>query len=119
MEYNTQNRWDYGLCPSSRKSEYLENTTFRKLDMLPFSGERRETPTLLVPLDRANLSHCDATEVSPSSHLKPETSNFRKVVFSSYLEFRTMNRVQNSSDSEFHTAVWQFRCLVTCIHTKG
>jgi hypothetical protein len=37
--------------------QILENTTFRKLDLVPSSGERRETPTLLVSLDRANLKH--------------------------------------------------------------
>jgi hypothetical protein len=33
----------------------LENTTFQKLDLFPSSGEGRETPTLLGPLERANL----------------------------------------------------------------
>jgi hypothetical protein len=28
---------------------------FRKLDLFPSSGEERETPTLLAPLERANL----------------------------------------------------------------
>jgi hypothetical protein len=35
----------------------LKNTTFRKLDLFPPSGERRETPTLLGPSERANLNH--------------------------------------------------------------
>jgi hypothetical protein len=34
-----------------------ENTTFRELDLLPFSGEGRETPTLLGRLERGNLNH--------------------------------------------------------------
>jgi hypothetical protein len=62
-----QNRWVYGLCLSSG------NTTFRKLDLLPSSGEARETPTLLDPLERANLNHWTRTE----------TDHFRNVVFSS------------------------------------
>jgi hypothetical protein len=33
MVYNTQNYCVFGLCPS------LENTTFRKLDLFPSSGE--------------------------------------------------------------------------------
>jgi hypothetical protein len=33
------------------------NTAFRKLDLFPSSGEGRETPTLLGPLERANLKH--------------------------------------------------------------
>jgi hypothetical protein len=41
-----------------RKSKILDNTTFRKLDLLPSSGEGGgETPTVLGPLDRANLNH--------------------------------------------------------------
>jgi hypothetical protein len=36
MVYNTQNYWVFGLFPSSGT---LENTTFRKLDLFPSSGE--------------------------------------------------------------------------------
>jgi hypothetical protein len=36
MVYSTQNYWVFGLFPSSG---ILENTTFRKLDLFPFSGE--------------------------------------------------------------------------------
>jgi hypothetical protein len=36
MVYNTQNYWVFGLIPSSG---ILENTTFRKLDLYPSSGE--------------------------------------------------------------------------------
>jgi hypothetical protein len=36
MVYNTQNYWVLGLFPSSG---ILENTTFRKLDLFPSSGE--------------------------------------------------------------------------------
>jgi hypothetical protein len=36
------------------KYEILENTTFRKLDLLPSSGEGRETPTLLGPAVEVN-----------------------------------------------------------------
>jgi hypothetical protein len=45
--------WVFGLCPSSG---ILKNTTFRKQDLFPCSGEvgRRH---LLGPLGRANLSH--------------------------------------------------------------
>jgi hypothetical protein len=35
----------------------LENTTFRKLDLFPSPGEERESPTLLGPLERADLNH--------------------------------------------------------------
>jgi hypothetical protein len=39
--------------------EELDNTTFRKLDLFPSSGERGETPTQLGPLERANLKSLD------------------------------------------------------------
>jgi hypothetical protein len=45
--YKTQNYWVWGLFPSSR----------RKLDLFPFSDEVEKTPTLLDPLERANLNH--------------------------------------------------------------
>jgi hypothetical protein len=36
MVYTTQKYWVFGLFPSSG---IVENTTFRKLDMFPSSGE--------------------------------------------------------------------------------
>jgi hypothetical protein len=42
---------------------------FRDLDLFPFSGERKETPTLLSHLERV-----DPTElISPSLHMRRET----------------------------------------------
>jgi hypothetical protein len=38
--------------------EKLENTTFRKPDLFPSSGEGRKTPTLLGPKERAKLIQC-------------------------------------------------------------
>jgi hypothetical protein len=35
----------------------LDNTTFRKLETFPSSGEVWKIPTLLGPLERANFSH--------------------------------------------------------------
>jgi hypothetical protein len=35
----------------------LVTSTFRKLDLFPSSGEGSETPTLLGPLERANLDN--------------------------------------------------------------
>jgi hypothetical protein len=46
--------WDFGICISSG---ILKNTTFRKLDLFPSSGWGGGTPTLLGPLERANLNH--------------------------------------------------------------
>jgi hypothetical protein len=63
MAYNTQNYWVFGLCPSSSilKKNQTENT-FWKLDLFPSSGEGRETPTLLRPLEKANLNHNDSEQ---------------------------------------------------------
>jgi hypothetical protein len=48
-----------GLLDFVHRPEFQipQNTTFRKLDLFPSSGEGKETPTLLDPLERANLSH--------------------------------------------------------------
>jgi hypothetical protein len=46
-----QNYWVSGLCPSSGILTFL---TFRKLNLFTSSGEGRETPTVLGPLERAN-----------------------------------------------------------------
>jgi hypothetical protein len=54
MVYNAQNDWVYGHCPSSRILNTYKST-FQKLDLFPSSGEGRETPILLVFLERANL----------------------------------------------------------------
>jgi hypothetical protein len=56
--------------------------------MFPSSGEERETPILLGHLERGPV-----IDVSPFSGTltSPE---------SSYLEFRTMNKIHKSSDSE-------------------
>jgi hypothetical protein len=56
MVYKTQNYWVFGLCPSSGILE-AKNTTFWKMDLFPSSGEGEVTPTLLGPLERANLNH--------------------------------------------------------------
>jgi hypothetical protein len=54
MVYNTE-LLGVGLFPSSG---ILENTTFRKLDLFPSSGEGGgEDTTQLGPLERANLNH--------------------------------------------------------------
>jgi hypothetical protein len=35
----------------------VRNTAFGPLNMFPSSGEGKESPTLLDPLERANLNH--------------------------------------------------------------
>jgi hypothetical protein len=54
----SRNYWVFGLCPSSGILETTsKNTAFRKLGLLLSSGDEGETPTLLGPLERANLNH--------------------------------------------------------------
>jgi hypothetical protein len=75
---------------------------FLKIDLfLSHQSEKREIPTLLGPLQRANLNHWRLAlskapnRVSPSPHLETET--FRNIVFFSSLEFH------KASDSECYT----------------
>jgi hypothetical protein len=56
MVYKTLNYCICGLCPQFGIINNYK-TTFRKLDLFSYAGEGRETPTLLGPLERANLNH--------------------------------------------------------------
>jgi hypothetical protein len=73
------------------------------------SGEGRETPTLLGPLERATSSlEIELTFYKgPSrvgvSHHSPEDgkrSNFRNLVYRNYLEFRMMDEVHKPMNPE-------------------
>jgi hypothetical protein len=75
MVSNTLDYWVFGRFPSSG---ILKNTTFRKLDLFPSSGEKVVT----------QQSMC----LSPP-HLKTETDPVSEKLCSS--EYRTMDRVQN------------------------
>jgi hypothetical protein len=57
MVYNNQDYWVFGLCPSSGILKTKKITMFRKLNLFASSGEWWETPTLLGPLERANINH--------------------------------------------------------------
>jgi hypothetical protein len=88
MVYNIQNRWIYGLCPSSGILN-TKNITFRKLDLFRSLGEWKETPPLLGPLESANLNHWTFLW-DPTKYVfrfpQPEDGNtpsFRNDVFSS------------------------------------
>jgi hypothetical protein len=59
MVYSIQNYWVFGHFSSSGILRN-RNTTFRKLDLFPSSGEGgggEKTPTQLFPLERAHLNH--------------------------------------------------------------
>jgi hypothetical protein len=74
-------RWVYGLCQLS----WIVNTrkqNVSKLNLFPSSGERRETPIVLGPLERANLNHLTRTmdkvhKLSDSKDYTPSSENFR------------------------------------------
>lgn len=77
------NNWDcsvFGLCPSSHM---LKNTKQHFGKWISFHSQVRgwETPTVLSPLERANLN-CSTTNpaesVPPSPHLMTETDPFSK-----------------------------------------
>jgi hypothetical protein len=62
LEYSLE-LLDFWTLPIARNSKYLENTTLWKLGLFLSSGEGKETPTLIGPLERANLNHWrDPTE---------------------------------------------------------
>jgi hypothetical protein len=72
-----------------RRSEFLiiQNTPFRMLYLLPFSGEGRQAPILLGPLERANHNHNGPNR--GVSFPSPEEGNryrIRNVVVSKILE---------------------------------
>jgi hypothetical protein len=91
-----------------RNSKYLENTTSRKLDLFPSSGEGRETSDRLGPLEWLRLALSkgpNSVGVSiPTPYGVNRTSSHDTVV-SSYLEFRTTDKVQKRSDSKCYTQV--------------
>jgi hypothetical protein len=96
MVYNTQNYWGFGLFTSSG---ILGNTTFRKLDLFPSSGEGGGEDTYSVgPLERANLNHwiltwrprCHVT-IYKNLHIRT-LHNFRKIFSAHY--FKIPNEMQ-------------------------
>jgi hypothetical protein len=56
MMFNSQNNWICGRCPPSGILNNKETERFGKL-MFQSPSERRETHTLLGPLERANVNH--------------------------------------------------------------
>jgi hypothetical protein len=65
-------------CVHRQEFEKQEDTTFRKLDVFPSSGVGEKMPTLLGPLEIANLSILDTERTRslfhPPSDSSPETT---------------------------------------------
>jgi hypothetical protein len=73
------------LCLSSGILETRKNTEFRKLDLFLSSGEEGRTPTLLGPLERANLNHWPTpVRLPPPSLEDGNRSSFRNAVLYSF-----------------------------------
>jgi hypothetical protein len=60
------------------KLSILENTTFRKLDLFPSSGEEKGTPTLLGPLERTNFNHWNSW---PTGYPTGKASHRSRILF--------------------------------------
>jgi hypothetical protein len=104
--WRNQNDWISGLYPSSEGK-----TTFLKLDLFPSSDRGKKTPTVVGPLERANLNHWSSSlgltlskgpntvRVSLPSPEHRNTPSFLCVVlfFPGYFVFRI------PSDSECYT----------------
>jgi hypothetical protein len=95
MVYNTQNYWVFGLFPSS---SILENTTFRKLDLFPSSGEDGPV-TEFNSFYMAQLSRC----LLPRLHLRTETDPVSET--SCFLEYQMMGKSPKLSNSVCNTIV--------------
>jgi hypothetical protein len=75
---------------------------------------------MLDPLERANLNHWvqlgpNTVGVSLPLSGGGSTSNFRNVVFLSYLEFRAMDKVQKPSNCVLYTTVITLYILTALI----
>jgi hypothetical protein len=77
---------------------------FRKLNLFPSSSDRRETLTLVGPLERDNLNHWmlgpKRIGVSLSSPKDENKSSFPNVVFPNCLELLLTDKVLIPSNSE-------------------
>jgi hypothetical protein len=49
------------VCNTFVQRPELDNTTFRKLELFPSSGEEMESPIPLGPLERTNINHCSGS----------------------------------------------------------
>jgi hypothetical protein len=74
--------------------------------VFPTSSEGKETHNVLGPLETTNLNRWilskgpNRVDISLPSTEDEKRSSVRNVVFSSYLEFQTIDKVQKTSDSE-------------------
>jgi hypothetical protein len=89
---NIQKLWVFGLSPSYgilKKSTRFGNWICFRLQV------RRETPALFGPLERFSDWNSLSLRLSPPSPEDGKRSSFRNVVFSSFSDYRTVDKVQN------------------------
>jgi hypothetical protein len=91
-----------------RNSNSKKTRRFWKPSLFRSSGDRRDTPTLLGPLERAKSLYLALSKgpkrMSPSPHLRTETDPVsRNVVFSCIYNSRTMDKLRKRNTSEFCT----------------
>jgi hypothetical protein len=87
-----------------------ENTAFRKLDLLPSSGDGKEAPALLGPLERASLTHRSSWREALSRgsnregvfppHLRTEAGPVSETLRFLHLELLTLDIVQEAIGSD-------------------
>jgi hypothetical protein len=76
--HDTQNYWGFWTLTIIQNSKYWKSTTFQKLDPFSFSGEGRETSTLLgllggMETDPVSKTLCLLVFRIPDDELSPET----------------------------------------------
>jgi hypothetical protein len=95
--------WTLSIVWYSKK---LENTTFRKLDLFPSSGQGEGGWFLVSWVQWLRLALSKGPNwlgVLPPWPEDGNRSSFRKVVFSNFLEYQTMDKVQKPINSECYT----------------
>jgi hypothetical protein len=102
MVYNTRDYQAFGLSPSSGILKTQKNTTFRKLDLFPSSGEGVGNTYSVGAVRLLRLGVSNGPKRVGVSHPSPEGGNrysFRNIMF---LEYGTMDKDQKPSNPECH-----------------
>jgi hypothetical protein len=90
--------------------------------MFPSSGEGKEIQTLLIEWG-LGFALCEGPNRVGASLPSPEDvkrPSFKNVMFSSYLEFRMMDRAHNLSDCEYYTPSSEYlRFCLDCSYLPG
>jgi hypothetical protein len=117
----TQSHWVCGLCPSCRILNNHKTQSF--WNWISFRVQvrvGRDLPCWAQLLRSAFSKRSNRLGVSIPSLEDGNRSNFRNVVCSAWLGFRTMNKIHKPSDSECYTTSSEpFRCYRMYSKTLG